>query len=322
MVFKKIKAFWDLTRLSLGILAGISAIEGALLSALLVTENGNPFQNLSDNLVLFLLGFLIPMAIVSAAMALNDYYDHPIDAKNNRLDRPLVRGDLSPNTVKHTVIILYAFGITASLVLQNVFMTLLVLIFVILSVLYSYQSATGIHSLNLKRRGMIGNIVVSSSYLAPFVLGSLFWILYKQLAVNSKWIIVMSLFVTGTLAGTLGREVLKGLLDIQGDAKHGIKTIAVTMGETRAKLFGALLMTIGLIIFYIIAFITFTSPLALGASLLFLGIATISCFKTLEIIFHSGKESGYHGLRGITRAALWFITFALLFGIFLEATTA
>ncbi len=321
MIFKKIKAFWDLTRLSLGILAGISAIEGALLSALLVEKQDNLLQNLTRNSSLFLLGFFIPMAIVSAAMALNDYYDHPIDVKNNRWDRPLVRGDLSPTTVKYTVMMLYAFGVLASLVFLNIMMTILVVMFVLLSILYSYQSATGTHSFNLKKRGMIGNIVVSSSYLAPFVLGSLFWILYKQLTPNITWVLAMSLFITGTLAGTLGREILKGLLDISGDAAHDIKTVAVTMGTTRAKLLGTFLMTMGLILFYVIVLLTFTSPAALGASLLFLMLATISFLKTLEIIFRSGKKTGYRGLRGITRAALWFITLALLFGIFLETTS-
>lgn len=319
-MFKKIKGFWDLTRLSLGILAGISAIEGALLTSLLLEEQRRDvFQDVMEHALLFVLGFLIPMAIVSAAMALNDYYDYPIDLKNNRLDRPLVRGDLSPHTAKYLALALDVFGIMASLLFLNLIMTALVLVFVLLSIFYSYQSATGTHALNLKRRGMIGNIVVSSSYLAPFVLGSLFWLIYKQLTPTNTWLLTLSLFVVGTLVGTLGREILKGLLDIQGDAAHDIKTIAVTWGDTGAKILGISLMTTGLVIFYILVLQLFSTPMALGASLLFLLFATIAWFKTIDIVLRSGKTQNYRGLRGITRAALWFITLALLVGVMLQA---
>ncbi len=315
---KKLRSLWDLTRLSLGILAGISAIEGALFSALLLNTKENFLTLISNNISLFLLGFFIPMAIVSAAMALNDYYDYPIDLKNRRMDRPLVRGDLSTKDVKYIVLLLYGLGIIASLLFLDAIITLLVSLFVLLSIFYSYQSSNGNHILNLKKRGLIGNIVVSSSYLAPFFIGSLFWVIHKKMLPSISWLGATILFIFGTLNGTLGREILKGLLDIQGDVAHGIKTIAASKGEMKAKIMGSTFITIGLLSFYLLIVLTFKTTLSFITSVIFLALATISYLKTLDIIFRTGMQNQYHGLREVTRAALWFITLSLLFGILLE----
>ena len=47
---------------------------------------------------MYALAFLTALLIEASTFALNDYFDYDIDVKNNRTDRPLVRGELAKGT--------------------------------------------------------------------------------------------------------------------------------------------------------------------------------------------------------------------------------
>ena len=323
MIMKRVRAYWDLTRLSLGILAGLAAINGALFAALLTKQTTNLVIFLTQNMFVFIVGFLVAASIVSAAMALNDYSDYPIDKINNRLDRPLVRGDLTRREVLYLIIGLYLFGIILSILFFNLIISISTIIFALLSILYSYQSSTGESKLNLKKRGIIGNIIVSSSYFAPFLLGVIFWITYtKNVSLNFRFFAVVVLFIIGALFGTLGREILKGLQDVEGDRLHAVTTLAVTRGESFAKRVGFSLSAFGLAIFYLLAFLTFQHLYSLVSALTFLVLASVFLIRVFFILFLSPSnipaKQRYKMVRSVTRLILWFVIGSLLLGTVVE----
>ena len=75
-----------------------------------------------------------------------------------------------------------------------------------------------------KRTGFLGNLMVSSCISLPFIYGGL---------ISGKIPASLSFSLLAFLSNT-GREITKGIVDIQGDKTAGIRTIAVTRGATRA----------------------------------------------------------------------------------------
>ncbi len=77
-----------------------------------------------------------------------------------------------------------------------------------------------------KRSGFAGNLLVSACVAAPFLFGSL-------VAVNTIKINIL-LFASMAFLSNTGREIAKGIVDVQGDSLSKIKTLAVTLGERKA----------------------------------------------------------------------------------------
>ena len=55
----------------------------------------------------FILTFFTALFLEASTFALNDYYDFEIDKKNKRIDRPLVRGDISKNTALYLLSLIH-----------------------------------------------------------------------------------------------------------------------------------------------------------------------------------------------------------------------
>lgn len=82
-----------------------------------------------------------------------------------------------------------------------------------------------------KRSGLTGNFLVSACIAAPFLYGSL-------LALNTIQLNTI-LFAAMAFLSNTGREVTKGIVDVQGDKSYGIKTMAVRFGTKKAALSAA-----------------------------------------------------------------------------------
>ncbi|MGC8661504.1 MAG: geranylgeranylglycerol-phosphate geranylgeranyltransferase [Nitrososphaeria archaeon] len=163
-----------------------------------------------------LLGFATGFLITGFAMIINDILDVNID-RINRPERPLSSGRLKLGSAKYAALIMLALGILASAALGAVELSIAVL-FALLSFFYNWR---------LKRLGLPGNASVAASMSIPFVFGSLI-----KPELNS---LIISLALTAFFAG-VGREVIKGISDIEGDAKMGVKTVAVTRGSRQAAI--------------------------------------------------------------------------------------
>jgi len=87
-----------------------------------------------------------------------------------------------------------------------------------------------------KKTGLIGNIMVSINVAVPFIYGG-----FAVANANMFPLVIFSLlaFLSG-----LGREVVKGIVDVTGDDAKGVRTIAVTRGaEFAAKQSAFLFLT-------------------------------------------------------------------------------
>jgi len=162
-----------------------------------------------------ILGFFTGFFLQAAADVINDYFDREIDAINNP-DRPIPRGDISPKEAILLFIIFTLIGLTLSFLLG-----LECLIFASL-----FWGLSFIYNAKLKATGLPGNIIVSMCVAAPFLFGGL-------VSTKSFPPILLIFSLLAFLANT-GREINKGIVDMEGDKTKNIKTIAIIFGPRTA----------------------------------------------------------------------------------------
>ena len=186
------------------VMVGIAIIVGAV-----ITGGVNIFNNFTVLAYSFLSGF----SLTGASMAINDYYDREIDAINEP-KRPVPSGRISPDSAVIFTIILSVIGLASSWQISLSAFIVALFAWVVMMV----------YSMWGKKTGFLGNLMVSSCIALPFVYGGL---------LSEKLWASLSFSLLAFLSNT-GREITKGIVDIQGDKAAGIRTIAVTRGATRA----------------------------------------------------------------------------------------
>ncbi|WP_457590433.1 UbiA family prenyltransferase [Geoglobus sp.] len=213
---KKLRAVWEVTRLEHGLIYGLGVVAGVYIAL------GH------FDLELSVFGFLTALFLQASAFALNDYYDYEVDRANRRLDRPLVRGDLSRSEALWISVILAVPGFLFALYIST---TAFILALAITALGYLYD-------IKLKEYGVAGNIYIAFSMAAPFLFGAI-----VAGNVNAE---VSALSAIAFLSG-LAREIMKGIEDIEGDALRDVKTVARVYGEGVAGKVSALLFTLAVI---------------------------------------------------------------------------
>lgn len=189
------------------IMMGFAVIVGAVISA-----GGNIAEKDIINLAL---GFITAFTLTGASMAINDYYDREIDAVNEP-SRPIPSGLISPLESIIISITLAIVGVSSAILTSPLCLLLAVASWVI----SAFYSKSG------KRTGLPGNIMVSSCVSIPFIYGGVCTGKY----IESR-IVVFA--ILAFLANT-GREIIKGIADIEGDKIRGIRTLAVSKGPKKA----------------------------------------------------------------------------------------
>ena len=203
----KIKGFLQIIRPLNCIMMGFAVIVGAsLVSHLSFTQN-------------IILGFITSFSLTAASMVINDYYDRKIDAINEP-NRPIPRGDVTPNQALAYAAILSLLGLLSASQ-TNMPSLLVAVIALIISVAYITKG---------KGTGLPGNFLVSATVVIPFIYGGL---AVGQLEMSTL------LFVAIVFLSNTGREITKGIVDVQGDKAHNIKTIAVSYGPKAAAITAA-----------------------------------------------------------------------------------
>jgi geranylgeranylglycerol-phosphate geranylgeranyltransferase len=162
-----------------------------------------------------LYGAVTAFTLTGAAMAVNDYYDFDID-KINEPKRPIPSGEVSMRAALLVTGVLTAVGLVFAYAIS-----LYCLLFAMTAwaIMVAYSTFG-------KRSGLAGNLLVSACVAAPFLYGSL-------VAVNLVMANIL-LFASMAFLSNTGREVAKGIVDVQGDGAHNIKTLAVIFGERKA----------------------------------------------------------------------------------------
>jgi geranylgeranylglycerol-phosphate geranylgeranyltransferase len=201
-MIKKLMGFLRLIRPPNCIMMGFAVIVGtSLVSPLNFTIN-------------LLLGFATSFSLTAASMTINDYYDREIDAINEP-NRPIPKGDVSPKEALFFAAVLTIIGLTAAFS-TNLPSLIVAVTALIISLTYITKG---------KRTGLPGNLLVSATIVIPFIYGGL---ILGQLEISTL------LFVAIAFFSNTGREITKGIVDIEGDRTHNIKTIAVTYGKQTA----------------------------------------------------------------------------------------
>jgi geranylgeranylglycerol-phosphate geranylgeranyltransferase len=182
-------------------------------------------------------GIITGFLMTGSAMAINDYYDREIDAINEPM-RPIPSGAVSPTEALIITAVLSAIGLIASWKINTISLGVAIYAWV----------AMVVYSTIGKKTGLPGNLIVSSCIALPFIYGE---IISGGVRLGTSLIFGLIAFLANT-----GREVTKGIVDIDGDTALGINTVAVKHGEKTAAWVS--------MIFYLSAVLTSVVPLLMN----------------------------------------------------------
>ncbi len=161
-----------------------------------------------------LFGFLTASLMMAGTMVMNDVYDLDVDRLNSP-GRPIPSGKVNSREALIFSIFLSALAIVFSF-LTGLLTGLTALLAVFLMAYYNTRG---------KKTGVLGNAVVSFNVALPFF--------YGGLAVGSLRPLLYTFSAMAFLAN-LGREVAKGIPDVEGDRAQGFRTVAVSFGSNVA----------------------------------------------------------------------------------------
>jgi len=265
------------------LMMGFAVIVGAALA------NPNLLGSRWQNLIY---GFFTGFMLTAASMAINDYYDREIDAINEP-NRPIPSGLVKPKEALAFAFVLTAIGFAAAL--ANAYLTdiFCFAIAVIAWTIFVTYTTVG------KRSGLPGNFLVSTCVSIPFIYGS--YAIAGTIDPNVLFFAVM-VFLSIT-----GREITKGIVDVQGDKQQNVKTLAVRYGEKKAAVAAAL--------FYLSAVLLSPTPWLLKlVSFWFIPLVAITDFGLVASSFVLIKDVSRENARKIkNNVLLWFIVALLAF---------
>lgn len=183
-------------------MAGVAAIIGFLIAS-------SFSQSLLDVVKLLLL-FTSAFVLSSSSMAINDYFDREIDAVNQPR-RPIPSGRVKPKKA-----LIFSF----TLLFLGIVMSILVSTEAFVIALIACTAFTT-YSAYLKKKGLVGNVAVSVCVALTFIYGA------SAIGFSSSLIL---LFSAMAFLANMSREVIKGIIDVEGDRLRGVKTLAASYG--------------------------------------------------------------------------------------------
>ena len=169
-------------------------------------------------------GFLTGFFLCAYSMIVNDVYDLEVD-RVNQPGRPLPSGRISVQGAVRLSIAMLLAGVAFTVLSLNAAAVAIALFFAFLSWLYNARA---------KKAGLPGNIIVASSLAIPFIYGGV----VGNGSIFSSLLLMMAF--TAFFAG-VGREIVKGMADVAGDEKRGIRSVAMVHGMGLAAAGGAAL---------------------------------------------------------------------------------
>lgn len=232
----------------------------------------------------FLFAWITGFTLTGAAMVVNDYFDCDID-KVNEPNRPIPSGQVKPNEA-----IAYSFFLS----LFGLITTYLIGIEVLIIAFFSWCIMI-IYSVWGKRTGFLGNLMVSTCISLPFIYGG----------VLAGKVYPSFLFSALAFLSNTGREITKGIVDIEGDKMKGIKTIAV--------IYGAHYASIAASIFYLAAIVVSVAPVLLNlVSLWYIPFVVVTDFGLLYNVFLIISDPSRGTSRKVKNQILLWMLFGLL----------
>ena len=250
-----VKAYLELVRIHNVIGSAISAFMGFVIAS--------EWKLIPIKMIL---AMIIVASIAAAGYVINDVYDVEID-KINKPERPLPSGKVKIKTAKTISFILFLVGTSLSILLN---ICAFIVAFLTAISLYYYAK-------NLKKDGVIGNIIVAStSSLSAFYGGLAYF--------EGSWIVRVFIPTLYIFFFTLSREFIKGIEDIEGDKANGVKTLAISLGIRKTWIIAKIIL-LGLLIASPI-------PYFYGFNIIYLGgILILDVILILVLLQKHRKES-------------------------------
>jgi geranylgeranylglycerol-phosphate geranylgeranyltransferase len=275
--------FADLVRIELPLAAGVCVLAGEVIGL-----GGTPAA--AEAALGFLAGFLVS----AAAMASNDIFDLEVD-RVNAPERPLPSGTMSVRSVAALAAVLSLAGLAVAALLG---LMPLVTAAVILAVGLAYNWKG-------KEFGLAGNMMVALSVAMSFIFGGL--------AVGAAGEPMVWAFGVMAFLFDLGEEIANGVLDAEGDAKRGARSLARTRGRNFAvNASGTCFIAIVIVSF--LPYVLGWAPVAYLAMVAVVDVALIVLHTRFR--FAMGREEGKRAVRLLYLVMLAFvIAFTALRGI-------
>jgi len=209
------------------------------------------------------LGAISASLILMSGNAVNDVFDIEAD-KVNRPKRPLPRGDLSP---KQALIVSLILASLALVIALSINLRCLLVAFFYAAIFFAYAAW-------LKPTGLAGNIVVSSGTGMSFIFGSF----------TIDWFLPLTaIFAICAFILNLGREIVKGAEDLEGDRLRNCKTIAIRHGPRVAGLVVAALY-VALLPLSVMPFLLGYTGLAYLASICVADIVVLAVIRECTVL--------------------------------------
>lgn len=260
------------------LMMGVAVIVGAILA------NSDVLRSFWQSLVY---GFVTGFMLAAASMMINDYFDQHIDAINEP-NRPIPSGLIKPRYALMFAAVLSILGFVAAYLTS---MPCLVTAIIAWIIFVAYTTVG-------KRRGLLGNLLVSTCVAIPFIYG---------MAILAEIKLNVLLFASMAFLSNTGREITKGIVDVEGDSKANVRTMAVRYGERNAAASAGL--------FYVIAIVLSPVPWILGlVSFWFVPFVLVTDIGLATSTLMLLKDYSRENARRVKKTVLlWFIIGLLAF---------
>ncbi|MDG6218207.1 MAG: UbiA family prenyltransferase [Candidatus Thermoplasmatota archaeon] len=298
---KKIQAIWELMRLEHGVMLALAIFIGSIISLQASNElsiEGFPFEQ-------FVLVFLVALFLEASTFALNDYFDLPIDKANKRIDRPLARGDIDPSVAVAIFFVFFPLGIICSF-----FVNMTCFIIAVITGLFAI-----LYDVFLKKIKLLGNFYIAYVMAIPFVFGAAAVEPSDAVLLSlNPGVIIISLIAF--LAGS-GREIMKDVMDFEGDMIQGVKSFPKYIGFQWSKRVASIFYLVAVIL----SFLPFLQP-AYGIyyrNFVYLGLVfftdVLLVFTSAQLLFNEKIDLPKY--RKITLLAIFLGLLSFLLGAFI-----
>lgn len=190
----------------------------------------------------FFLGVLCSITLAAAGYVINDIYDVEADT-TNKPERMAIGNGITLNGAWTVYGMLNVIAIIAGYLVAGAagFQSLWMLPVVAIALLYLY-------AIDLKKRVLLGNILVSLLTALPVFLVALFDVLPAANAETAEIIqpifYVISAYAAFAFYSNFIREIIKDAEDVEGDDQEGYRTLAIIVGRNYIRYVVALLLVI------------------------------------------------------------------------------
>jgi len=232
---------------------------------------------------LFLVPWILTALVTGMGNVINDYFDVEID-RVNKPRRPLPSGRLSARSAVRFYALATAALTVTIIATQSARVSIVLVAWEIL--LFTYAA-------RIKRVPVLGNLVVASVTSSAFWFGSM---LAGSPAASAMPVAIAFMFV-------MSREVIKSAEDVDGDAPSGVGTIAVVVGEERARSIAAVIMLVLAILIPVPAIVGHYEP---GYFWLMEGLVVPSLIVSSLIVIRNPCRRTFNRASWILKAGMFF----------------